>query len=172
MPKQKIETVTGTLATVTEIQREFLDHPDFVYFRKGEFENIFDITWDDVCRTAAVLGIVVPVVTVTIAVLKQYFKSVKQGLLTKPVRDDRDRRFIMCPDKSDPDPTLAAEMLEELGWKKKHIKRGQTGRLRFFVSSKEYFLFFRNPDNTFHGLRGSDKETISCLKGLFLDEWG
>ncbi len=172
MPKQKVETVTGNLAKVTEIQTEFLDHPGFVYFRKGEFENIFDVTWEDVRRTADVLGIVVPVVAVTIALLKQHFKSVKQGLLTKPVRDDRQRRFIMCPDKSDPDPTLAVEMLEGLGWKKKFIKRGQKGRLRFFVSGKEYFLFFRNPDDTFHGLRGSDKETISCLEGLFLDEWG
>ena len=172
MPKQKVETVTGNLAAITDIQREFLDHPDFVYFRKGEFANAVDVAWEVVGRAADALGIVVPVVTVTVALLRQHFTTVKQRLVTKPLRDDRDRRFIMCPDDGDPDPTLAAQMLEELGWKKKYIKPGQKGRLRFFVSGKEYFLFFRNPDNTFHGLRGSDKETISCLKGLFLDECG
>lgn len=164
----KVETITGDLATITRVQTEFLVHPHLVYFRKGEFENALEIAWEWLDLVAALIKNVSVIATaagITTAMLLKRRKEIK----VLPKSDGRDLRVLACIE--DPDPTVATRMLEETGWKKRHISREAKGRLRYFVSSQEYFLFFRNPDDSFHGLRGNDNGTINCLQNLFLQEW-
>lgn len=170
MPKLKVETVTGKLDTVTKIQIEFLQHPEFVYFRKGEFANVLNVAYAHLDAIMTGIGVKITA-DITATTLKTKLTNWRRQPHNSHMANLRDLRFIMCETTEESDSFFGADALCEAGFKKGLIQPEQAGRLRYFVSSKGYFLFFRNRDGSFYGLQGEDVETRDCLRGLFLDEW-
>jgi hypothetical protein len=172
LAKRSVTTVSGRHDAITEIQRDFLRHPGFVYFRKGEFKHALDVAWMHMDLLSLATGYGVKVASgLTVQLLKERLDLGRNGQTKVPGEVSRDLRFLMSEGNASEDSLFGAKTLEELGWKRGVIAAERAGRFRYFVSSREYFLFFGQRDGTLHGIRGKDEETRESLRNLFLDEW-
>jgi hypothetical protein len=171
MPRPTIERVSGHFdSVVSAIQDDFLKHPDFVYFRKGEFQNAVDVA----AAYLTLLGVGVGVklgVEATVGGMRSALGAWRtQGKLPPASFSSRDLRFMMCDAIAAPDALAGADALRELGFDSRQLPGGSAGTMRYFVSATEFFLFFIS-DRQVEGTRGTDATTRSFLQALFLEEW-
>jgi hypothetical protein len=140
---------------VTEIQTRFLNEAkEFVYFRKGEFDNIVEI-----------LKAVTALVSLGAAIVRFIPDRDKEG-------KEESRQFLLriisCKTEEN-EPYL--KQFEELGAGVCEIPDEKRGRLRFFVNDNEFCLFVRRRENSFFGIIGDDEATRGQLQQLFESEY-
>ena len=160
------------LTGITKIQKRFLkEGKEFVYFRKGEFDNAWEIL--------VALSVILTIITSSI-VLAPYIKKgkkfareyLKQGInqwLKHRPRKKADYVQVISIRTEDNKNELI--MFKLMGVEVCVIRKTKCERLRFFVNEKGYCIFFRRREDSFFGVMGNDTKTIERLKHFFEQEF-
>ena len=175
---EAVERFEGNLARVTDIQKEFFDEADeFCLYRKGEFDNIVEISryigqfvaenkaWLLPCAFLAVNT----AVNVIRLVRDRRDKGPAQGKGIKPRPPSKALAVVSA---STPMNQSHLKELARLGAVVHLIAEKNRGRMRFFVNEKRYCLFFRQQKDDFWGYIGSDAQTIDRLVCMFSQDCG
>ncbi len=145
--KVSIDSFEGNLGKITEIQKEFFkEASDFVYFRKGEFDNAAEIARFVVTILSGIVAVKV--------IASDLIRLVQQGKF----------RVISSETESNKEHL---KKLKEKGARISIIVEQETGKLRYFVNEKRFCLFIRQRGDKFFGVIGTDPLMISQLKELF-----
>lgn len=160
-----IESFEGDLAKITEIQTSFLQEAkDFVYFRKGEFDNIAEIlsaVMDYISRNPEIVIVSVAAYPGAKRIVTDSIKAVKR--IRRFAKDRKGKneltfRIIL---------TKKAKEFEKKGIGVCMISEEKSGRLRFFINEKRFCLFIRQKENDFFEIIGTDKLIMSRLRKAF-----
>jgi hypothetical protein len=175
-PSLKVDPFEADLAGITQIQkRVFNNAEEFCLYRKGEFDNIVEIYQCISDFLSTHKGFL-------LAVANTFFSGMAATIALRE-RIDRKRKERAEQQKkseSEAEPIVLAvvstktsknaeylEKFQNINTAVKVISKDQSGRLRFFVSDKEFCFFFRRDENDFVGFTGSDKKVQDWLVGLF-----
>ena len=170
-----IKSFEGDLAKITEIQTSFLkEAKDFVYFRKGEFDNIVEmllVLINHVLSNPKIIIASVAAYPGAKAIVSDIIKGVKKiEQFAKDRKEKNELTFRVISIKTDKNRKELKEF-EEKGVGVCEIPEEKSGRLRFFVNEKRFCLFVRQEENDFFGMIGTDKLMIRRLRELFDREY-
>lgn len=151
-----IESFKADLDKITEIQKEFLkEAKEFVYFRKGEFDNIVAI----LNATMALIKLGVDVIDI--------FRRKRQDKEGSP----REELVIRVISIKTPQNEQGLRELEQKGVGVCIVPKEKRGSMRYFVNEKRFCLFIRQQEDSFFGVKGNDSLMRAGLKQLFEAEY-
>jgi len=158
LPKESISLAKSNyffkadLDEITKIQMSFYRNAEkFIYFRKGEFANIFDVVSRINKLNNEGKGL-----------LFKYSKTLLE-------KNDLNPYVFINSGWSNKNNNGLLE-LQRLGSNVKIIPKEKIGKMRYFLNEKQFCIFFRLKENSFFGFIGDDLSVVNYLKELFQSE--
>ena len=179
-PSLSVVPFEADLDGITEIQMRVFDNAEeFCLFRKGEFDNIamiykgvseFLITHNvDLLSVTATFFAGIAAIT---ALRDRIDRKRKERAEQKKKSESEKKAILLAVVTTETDEN--AENLDKfrnINAAVKIIPEDQSGRLRFFVSEKEFCFFFRRAKNDFVGFTGHNQKIQDWFVGLFSQDF-
>lgn len=171
-----MESFEGNLDKITEIQTSFFEEAeDFVYFRKGEFENIIEIlefVTNYVKNNPDIILVVVAAYPEAKKLATDIFSTLKKGIgrIGRFVADEKEKNELTFRIISkEAGHTKELDEFEKKGAGVCIIPDEEGGRIRYFINEKRFCFFVRSYEdqNKFFGIIDDDKLMIQRFKKLF-----
>ena len=175
-PSLSVDPFEADLDGITEIQKRVFDNAEeFCLYRKGEFDNIF-VIYQHVSEflithkdfLLAVTTTFFSGIAATIALCERIDRKRKEYAEQKKVSESKKKAILLAVVSIRTDENAEhLDKFQNINTAVNVIPKDQRGRLRFFVSDKEFCFFFRRAENDFVGFTGNDQRVQDWLVGLF-----